>query len=101
MGVRLPLGPPGGRAPVALAAVVILVIPVQTHPTSLVGSPRFVDASPKFNPNLFNEEPDHQASPDTNVGRSPLQPKWWAKTLTDLRDDELIDRRTSRKRANL
>ena len=34
LGVRLPLGPPDGRAPVAPAAPVILVIPVQTPPAS-------------------------------------------------------------------
>ena len=44
LGVRLPLGPPDGRALLAPAAPVILVIPVQTPPASPTGSTRFVDA---------------------------------------------------------
>ncbi|MDF3686430.1 hypothetical protein [Enterobacter hormaechei] len=40
-----------------------------------------------------------QASPSTTVGHSPLRPKWWAKTLADLHDDELIDGRTARKKS--
>ena len=69
--VQLPLGPPDGRAPVAPAAPVLPVIPVQTPLASPAGSPCFVDVSPEFDPNSSNEEPDHQASPNTNVGRSP------------------------------
>ena len=38
---------------------------------------------------------------DTIVGHSPLWPKWWAKTLVDLRDDELIDGRIVRKKSKL
>ena len=72
LGVRLPSGPPNGRALVAPEAPVILVIPVQTPPTSLARSPRFVDASPKFDSNSSDEELDHQESLDTNVGFSPL-----------------------------
>ena len=93
LGVRLPLGPPDGRAPVA---PVIPVIPVQTPPASPAGSPRFVDASPKFDPTSSDEDPVDQASPSTTVGHSPIRPKWWAKTLADLCDDELIDGRTAR-----
>ena len=72
VGVWLPLGPPDGRAPVALIAPVIPVILIQTPLVSLVGSPQFVDSSPKFDPNSFNEKLDHQAYPNTHVGCSPL-----------------------------
>ena len=75
LGVRLPLGPPNGRASVAPAAPVIPVIPVQTLLASPSGSPRFVDASPEFDSDSSDEKFDQQASPDTNVGRSPLWPK--------------------------
>eukprot|EP00253_Pinus_taeda_P032343 PITA_32343 len=34
------------------------------------------------------------SSPD--IGSSTLRPKWWAKTIGDLRDNELLDGRTSR-----
>ena len=97
LGVRLPLGPLDGRAPVAPAAPVIPVIPVQTPLASLARSPHFVDASPEFDPTSSDADPADQASPSTTVG-PPIRPKWWAKTLADLRDDELIDGRTARKR---
>ena len=97
--VRLPLGPPDGKAPVAPAAPIIPLIPVQTPLASPTGSPRFVDVSPELDLDSSDEDPDHQASPDINVGRSPFQPKWWAKTLAYLRDDELIDGRTTWKKS--
>ena len=90
LGVQLPLGPP--------AALVIPVIPVQTPLASPTGSPRFEDASPKFDPASSDEDPTDQASPSTTVGHSPIWPKWWAKTLVDLRDDELINGRTALKK---
>lgn len=71
------------------------MIHVQTHPSFSVRSPKFVDASPEFDLDSSDEELDRKASSDTNVFHSPLQPKWWAKTLFDLRDDELIDGRTT------
>ena len=95
LGVRLPSGPPDGRAPVAPAALAIPVVPVQTPPTTSTGSPRFVDASLEFDLDSLDDELDPQASPDTNVGCFPLRPKWWAKTLADLREDELIDGKTA------
>ena len=55
--VWLPLGPPNGRAPVAPTAPVIPVIPIQTPLASPTGSPHFVDASPKFDPDSSHEEP--------------------------------------------
>lgn len=76
------------------------MILVQTPPTSFARSPRFVDALPEFDPDSSNEETNHQASLDTNVGCSPLWPKWWAKALVDLHDGELIDGRTARKKIN-
>lgn len=82
LGVRLPLGPPNGRAPTTLTDLVILVITVQTPPTS-IESPRLVDASPEFDLDSSDEEPDHRAYPYANAG-PPLGPKWWAKTLVDL-----------------
>ena len=99
LGVRFSLGPPNGRAPVAPATLVIPVIPVQTPPASPTGSPRFVDASPEFDPDYSNENPIDQASPNTNVGHSLIRPKWWAKTLADLCDDEVIDERIARKKS--
>lgn len=98
LGVRIPLGPPNGRAPIAPKALVVPVILVQTPPSSLARSPKFVDASLEFDSYSSNEEPNHKASPDTNIGHSPLQPKWWAKILVDLRDDDLIDWRTAREK---
>eukprot|EP00253_Pinus_taeda_P027235 PITA_27235 len=38
---------------------------------------------------------DPSSSPP-NVSSSTLRPKWWAKTIGDLRDDELLKGRTSR-----
>lgn len=73
LGVRLPLGPPDGRTS---ETPIILVIPLQTPLASPAGSPRLVDASPGFDPNASNEEADHRASPNTNVGHPPLRPKW-------------------------
>lgn len=73
LGVRLPWGPLDGRA---LAALVLLVIPVQTPPTFSGGSPKIVDASPEFDPDSSNEEPDNRGSLDANVGPSPLEPKY-------------------------
>ena len=45
LGVRLPLGPLDGRAPIAPVTLVIPVIPKQKPVASFAGSPRFVDAS--------------------------------------------------------
>ena len=73
LGVRIPLGPPDGRAPVAPTTPIILVIPIQAPPTSPTRSPRFVDVSPEFDPNSSDEELDHHASPDTHVGHSPIR----------------------------
>ena len=98
LGVRFPLGSPDGRAPIAPVARVIPVILVHTPLASPAGSPRFVDASPEFDLDSFDEDPVDQTSPGTNVGHSPVRPKWWAKTLVDLRDDELFDGRTTQKR---
>eukprot|EP00253_Pinus_taeda_P025809 PITA_25809 len=36
------------------------------------------------------------SSPPPNVSSSTLRPKWWAKTIGALRDDELLEGRTSR-----
>ena len=67
------------------------MIPVQTPPAT----PCFVDASPKFDPYSSDEDPTDQASPSISIGHSPIRPNWWAKTLADLRDDELIDGRNT------
>ena len=81
------------------ATPIIPVIHVQIPPTSPIGSPRFVDASPKFDPDSSHKDLADQASPSTIVGHSPIRPKWWAKTLADLCDDELIYGRTTRKKS--
>ena len=47
----------------------------------------------------FDEELDNRTSPNPNVGHSPLQPKWWTKTLVNLRDDDLIDGTTAQKKS--
>ena len=42
----------------------------------------------------------HPAIPPAfDIGSSTLRPKWWAKTISDLRPDELIEGRTSRNKS--
>ena len=48
-----------------------------------------------FDPNSSDEDLADQTSLGINVGHSPIWPKWWAKTLADLRDNELIDGSTA------
>jgi len=52
-----------------------------------------------YDPDSSDEDPADQASPGTDVGHSPIRSKWWAKTLVDLCDDELIDGRIARKKS--
>lgn len=93
LGVRLPLGPPDGRAPA-------VPVPAPTLVPSPARSPRHATAPPNFpqdSSNLLFDEPDPVAPPTSDVGTSTLRPKWWARTIADLHDDELIEGRTARK----
>lgn len=64
----------------------------------------FDDALPEFPPE--NNPPPTAPVPDPeplpappDVSTSTLRPKWWAKTIGDLRDTELIEGRTSRNKS--
>eukprot|EP00253_Pinus_taeda_P001686 PITA_01686 len=77
-GVLLPLGPPDGRD----------------------------DATSVFNNALLEFPPENNAPvipkpppPTPDIGSSTLRPKWWAKTIGDLRDKELLEGRTSRNKS--
>eukprot|EP00253_Pinus_taeda_P004299 PITA_04299 len=77
--VLLPVGPLDGRDD----AVSLFDNTLPEHPpenTSSIAAPIAPDPS----------------SSTTNVSSSTLRPKWWAKTIGDLRDDELLEGRTSR-----
>eukprot|EP00253_Pinus_taeda_P002074 PITA_02074 len=50
---------------------------------------------PENNPSLAAPIAHEPSSPH-DIGSSTLRPKWWAKTIGDLRDDELLEGRTSR-----
>eukprot|EP00253_Pinus_taeda_P030272 PITA_30272 len=60
----------------------------------------FDNALPEFPPknNPLLTAPVIPEPPPTtpDIGSSTLQPKWWAKTIDDLRDNELLEGRTSR-----
>eukprot|EP00253_Pinus_taeda_P016023 PITA_16023 len=69
-GVFLPVGPPDGRDDAASV---------------------FDNTLPELPPENIEPSP---SPPD--IGSSTLRPKWWVKTIDDLRDDELLEGRTSR-----
>lgn len=88
MGVRLPLAPLDGRDLVD---------------SEVVGSPRHDIAPLDFPQDLLDPHPEELAldipgtlHPAADVGTSTLRPKWWAKTIGDLHDDELIEGRSVR-----
>lgn len=89
MGVCLPLAPPNGKDSVD---------------STIVGSPRHDIAPSDFPQDLLDPHPEDLAPdipgnllhPAANVGTSTLRPKWWAKTISDLHDDELIEGRSDR-----
>eukprot|EP00253_Pinus_taeda_P013227 PITA_13227 len=75
-GVLLPVSPPDGRD--NAASVFDNTLP---------------ELPPENNPSL--------AAPIAlEPSSSTLRPKWWAKTIGDLRDDELLEGRTSRHKSN-
>ena len=80
--VFLPLGPPDGR----------------DDATSI-----FDDALPELppenNPPLAAPIVPEPPPPPPDIGSSTLRPKWWAKTIGDLRDNELLEGRTSRNKS--
>eukprot|EP00253_Pinus_taeda_P002198 PITA_02198 len=51
---------------------------------------------PKNNPPLVAPIVPKPSPPPPDIGSSTLRPKWWAKTIGDLRDNELLEGRTSR-----
>eukprot|EP00253_Pinus_taeda_P002078 PITA_02078 len=77
--VLLPVGPPDGRDD----AVSMFDNTLREHP-------------PENNSSLAAPIAPDPSSSTTNVSSSTLRPKWWAKTIGDLRDDELLEGRTSR-----
>eukprot|EP00253_Pinus_taeda_P008054 PITA_08054 len=80
--VLLSLGPPDGRDNVASV---------------------FDDALPEFppenNPPLTATVVPEPPPPTPNIGSSTLRPKWWAKTIGDLWDNELLEGRTSKNKS--
>eukprot|EP00253_Pinus_taeda_P033527 PITA_33527 len=80
--VLLPLGPPDGR----------------DDATST-----FDDALPEFpsenNPPLAALVVLEPPPPTPDIGSSTLWPKWWAKTIGDLQDNELLEGRTSKNKS--
>jgi hypothetical protein len=77
--VLLPVGPPDGRDD----AVSMFDNTLPEHP-------------PENNSSLAAPIALDPSSSTPNVSSSTLRPKWWAKTIGDLRDDELLEGRTSR-----
>eukprot|EP00253_Pinus_taeda_P014834 PITA_14834 len=77
--VLLPIGPPDGRDDAA--SVFDNTLP---------------ELPPENNPSLASPIALEPSSSPPDIGSSTLQPKWWAKTIGDLRDDELLEGRTSR-----
>eukprot|EP00253_Pinus_taeda_P026732 PITA_26732 len=54
---------------------------------------------PENNPSLAAPIVSEPSSFPLDIGSSTSQPKWWAKTIGDLRDDELLEGRTSRNKS--
>eukprot|EP00253_Pinus_taeda_P022033 PITA_22033 len=77
--VLLPVGPPDGRDDAAsMFDNTLPELPPENNPP--LATPIILEPSP--------------TPPD--IGSSTLRPKWWAQTIGDLRDDELLEGRTSR-----
>eukprot|EP00253_Pinus_taeda_P004550 PITA_04550 len=77
--VLLPVGPPNGR-----------------DDTASIFDDALPELPPENNPPLATPiVPEPSPSPP-DIGSSTLRPKWWAKTIGDLRDNELLEGRTSR-----
>lgn len=51
---------------------------------------------PENNPSLAAPIVSEPSPSPPDIGSSTPRPKWWAKTIGDLRDDELLEGRTSR-----
>eukprot|EP00253_Pinus_taeda_P006482 PITA_06482 len=77
--VLLLVGPPDGRDDAAL--VIDTTLP---------------ELPPENNPSLAAPIALEPSSSPHDIGSSTPRPKWWAKTIGDLRDDELLEGRTSR-----
>eukprot|EP00253_Pinus_taeda_P032341 PITA_32341 len=77
--VLLPVGPLDGRDDAA-----------SVFDNTLPGLP------PENNPPLAAPIVLEPSPPPPDIGSSTLWPKWWAKTIGDLRDNELLEGRTSR-----
>eukprot|EP00253_Pinus_taeda_P004464 PITA_04464 len=77
--VLLPVGPPNGRDDAA--SVFDNTLP---------------ELPPENNPPLAALIVPEPSPPPPDIGSSNLRPKWWAKTNGDLRDNELLEGRTSR-----
>eukprot|EP00253_Pinus_taeda_P004407 PITA_04407 len=78
-GVLLPVGPPDGRDD----ATSVLDDTLPALP-------------PEHNPPLAAPIVPEPSPPPPNIGSSTLRPKWWAKTIGDLWDNELLEGRTSK-----
>eukprot|EP00253_Pinus_taeda_P004205 PITA_04205 len=77
--VLLPVGPPDGRDDAAS-----------------VFDDALPELPPENNPPLATPIVPEPSSSPPDIGSSTLRPKWWAKTIGDLRDNELLEGRTSR-----
>lgn len=86
VGVRLPLGSHDGRA----SEHFDFEDEESTNPTP-------PNLSQYLYPDDFvPETPGDVVPPMPDVGTSTLRPKWWAKTIGDLHEDELIEGRSAR-----
>eukprot|EP00253_Pinus_taeda_P014380 PITA_14380 len=77
--VLLPVGPPDGR----------------DDATSVFDN-TLPELPPENNPPLAAPIVLEPSPPPLDIGSSTLRPKWWAKPIGDLRDNELLEGRTSR-----
>eukprot|EP00253_Pinus_taeda_P036060 PITA_36060 len=77
--VLLPVSPPDGRDDAA--SVFDNTLP---------------ELPPENNPSLAAPIVSEPFPSPPDIGSSTSRPKWWAKTIGDLRDDELLEGRTSR-----
>eukprot|EP00253_Pinus_taeda_P006371 PITA_06371 len=80
--VLLPVSPPDGR-----------------DDATSVFDHTLPELPPETNPSLAAPIVSEPSSSPPDIGSSTSRPKWWAKTIGDLRDDEILEGRTSRNKS--